>query len=653
MTDEAHRTQYDAFALNMRQALPNAAFIGFTGTPLMAGEERTREVFGDYVSVYDFKQSVEDRATVPLYYENRIPELQLTNEAFNEDLQELIEASVLDEAQEGRLERELGREYHLITREERLDKIAEDIVNHYTGQAQERPAKAMVVSIDKATVIRMYDKVQGYWLEHLEDLKAELAKASDEEGQERLRKRIARMEETDMAVVVSQAQNEIEDMRDKGLDIIPHRERMVREDLETKFKDPDEPFRLVFVCAMWMTGFDAPSVATIYLDKPMKNHTLMQTIARANRVFEEKQNGLIVDYVGIFRNLEQALAIYGARGGEDGETPIKGKGELVAALRETISEAEAFCREQGIDTGRIREAEGFEKIALVEDAVEIILKSDGTKAHFMGLASDAERLHKAILPDALAAEFAPTRSLLNAIAEKIRNLIPPADISGVMGDIGQLLDRSIASEGYVVRDTPEEYRVDLSRIDFDALRKRFEHGRKRTEAEKLRGKINAKLGQMVRLNKTRLDYLEKFRRMIEEYNSGAINVQVFFEDLVAFAGTLTEEEQRTVSEDLSEEELAVFDILTKPAVDMTEGEKEEVKRIARDLLETLKKEKLVLDWRKRQQARASVRVAVLDGLDKLPTAYTDEMYENKAELVYQHVFESYQGQGKSIYAEAS
>ena len=372
-------------------------------------------------------------------------------------------------------------------------------------------------------------------------------------------------------------------------------------------------------------------------------------------MFGEKQNGLIVDYVGIFRNLEQALAIYGTGGGrpDDGKTPIKDKGELVAALRKAISEAEEFCQEQGIDTGRIREAEGFEKIKLVDDAVEAILKSDGTKVEFMALAANVERLHKAILPDPAASEFAPTRSLLNAMAEKIRNLTPPADISGVMGEIGQLLDRSIASEGYLVRETPEEERVDLSQIDFEALRERFEQGRRRTEAEKLRGKINAKLGRMVRLNKTRLDYLERFRRMIEDYNSGAVNVRVFFEELVAFAKNLTEEEQRTVSEGLSEEELAVFDILTKPEISLTEKDKDEVKRIARDLLETLKREKLVLDWRKRQQARASVRVAVLDGLDRLPTAYTDDMYRTKSDLVYQHIYDHYFGQGKSVYAEAS
>src|SRR5215212_2853742 len=335
MTDEAHRTQYDVFALNMRNALPHAAFLGFTGTPLMAGEEKTKEVFGDYVSIYDFGQSVEDGATVPLYYENRIPELQLTNEALNEDLDRVIDEAMLDERQEQRLRSEFHREYLLITREERLEKVAEDLVNHFMGRGQQ--GKAMVVSIDKATTLRMYEKVQKYWLRYLENLKERLADATSEEERERLEEKMSYMETTDMAVVISPSQNEVEDMAEKGLDIVPHRERIIREDLETKFKDPEDPFRIVFVVAMWMTGFDVPSVSTIYLDKPMRNHTLMQTIARANRVFRDKQNGLIVDYVGVFRDLEKALAIYGSGVGgdvEEGETPVKAKEELVQALKE-------------------------------------------------------------------------------------------------------------------------------------------------------------------------------------------------------------------------------------------------------------------------------------------------------------------------------
>ena len=282
ITDEAHRTRYDIFARSMRDALPSASFIGFTGTPLLVGEEKTREVFGDYVSIDNFQQSREDGATVPLYYEHRIPELQRANPDLNTDMERLLDEAALDEAQESRLEREFAREYHLITRDERLDTIAADIVDHHTGRA--RADKAMVVSIDKATALKMHDRVRHHWRAKLELLREQLASALGPE-RARLQALIARMEETDMAVVVSQSQNEIEQMQKQGLDILPHRQRMVREDLETRFKDARDPFRIVFVCAMWMTGFDVPSCSTIYLDKPMRNHTLMQTIARANRVF--------------------------------------------------------------------------------------------------------------------------------------------------------------------------------------------------------------------------------------------------------------------------------------------------------------------------------------------------------------------------------
>jgi type I restriction enzyme, R subunit len=564
MTDEAHRSQYDIFAMNMRNALPNAAFIGFTGTPLMAGEEKTREVFGDYVSVYNFRQSVEDGATVPLYYENRIPELQLTNAAFNEELEGLIEDAMLDERQEARLEREFGREYHLITRDDRLEKIAEDIVSHFMGR--EQPGKAMVVSIDKATAVRMYDKVQKYWERHSERLRRELAAVETlhatslrHDDATSLRDRISYMEETDMAVVVSQGQNEVEDMARKELNIIPHRRRMIQEDLDKEFKDPDDPFRIVFVCAMWMTGFDVPSVSTIYLDKPMCNHTLMQTIARANRVFEGKLTGLIVDYIGVFRDLQKALAMYGS--GRDGDMPVKDKEQLVKELRVTIGETRAFCKERGVETHKILNAEGFKRLVLLDDAVEAILESDESKKRFLFLADQVEKLYRAILPDP-AGEFGPSRSLFSVLAERIRSLTPPVDISDIMEAVEELLDRSVATEGYVIRESSEdgggEGIVNLGRINFEALRAHFERGRKRTEAERLRGQVNAKLGRMVRLNKGRTDYLEKLRRLIEEYNSGSMNVEAYFRALLRLAEELDEEERRSISEGLSEEELALF-----------------------------------------------------------------------------------------------
>jgi type I restriction enzyme R subunit len=651
ITDEAHRSQYDVFALNMRNALPNAAFIGFTGTPLMVGEERTKQVFGDYISIYNFKQSIDDGNTVPLYYENRIPELQLTNPNLTEGMADIIESAELDEDQQAKLEREFAKEYQLITREDRLEKIAEDLVAHYMGRGV--LAKAMVISIDKATAVRMYDKVQAHWKAALAKARREFL-AADPHDKPDLEKRFRFLEETDMAVVVSQSQNEIEEFKKKGLDIAKHRKRMVKEDLEKKFKDADDPLRIVFLCAMWMTGFDVPSCSTMYLDKPMRNHTLMQTIARANRVWRDKQNGLIVDYVGIFRDLQKALAIYGtAQGGtKPSETPIKDKAELVKQLREAVGAATAFCVERGVDPARIRDAKGFEREKLKEDAVAAIVVNDETRRRYMNLTGNVEKLFKSLLPDFAANEFGPIRKVFSVIAEKIRSEIPPADISGVMDEVAQLLDDSIATEGYAIRapGSPANL-IDLSLIDFAALRKQFEKGRKTIEVQKLRGNVAQKLKQMVRLNPTRIDFLEEFQKMIDEYNSGAANIETFFANLMAFTKKLSEEEKRGISENLTEEELVIFDLLTKPDVKLTNAEEWQVKKVAKTLLETLKNEKLVLDWKKRQATRAAVLYTIQKVLDDgLPRTYTPELYEQKCGVLYQHVFDSYQGLGKGLYA---
>jgi len=653
ITDEAHRSQYDIFALNMRNALPNAAFIGFTGTPLMAGEELTRKVFGDYVSIYNFRQSVEDQATVPLYYENRIPELQLTNENLNEEMEALLEEAELSEVQERRLEQEFAREYHLITRDQRLDKVAEDVVSHFLGRGQR--GKGMFIAIDKLTAVRMYEKVQLQWQREMMHLRDELTIAS-EERREDLRERLAYMEQVDMAVVVSQAQNELELFREKGIDFKPHRRRMVRENLEKKFKDGDDPFCLVFVCAMWITGFDVPSCNTIYLDKPMKNHTLMQTIARANRVFREKVNGLIVDYVGVFRNLQRALAIYGSGTGggvQTGECPVQAKEFLVSRLLEKIAETADFCQKRGINLDAIK-GSGFELVRQLDDAVEKILISEESKRTYLALAGMVERLFKAILPDPAATEFGPKRKLIAVIAEKIRSLDPKVDIAEIMTRVGELLDESVAAEAYVIHDVHKpawERQHDLSKIDFEALRKKFVAGQKRTEIERLKAALERKVRELVECNRTRMDFLERFQRLIDEYNNGAHNVEAMFAELLRFAGSLNEEARRHMAENLTEEELALFDLLTKPEMELTEKERDVVKRGAQDLLDRLKQEKLVIDWRKREQTRAAVRQLIEMALDDfLPKAYSKEIFDYKCQSVYQHVYDSYAGQGRSMYA---
>jgi type I restriction enzyme, R subunit len=398
LTDEAHRTQYDTLALNMRSALPNALFLAFTGTPLIAGEERTREVFGDYVSIYDFQQSVEDGATVPLFYENRTPELHLDNPNLNDDIYELIEEADLSEEAEKRLEREMGRQYHLITRDERLETVAKDLVRHFLGRGFQ--GKAMVVSIDKPTAYRMYDKARKYWNEERERVEMALNRERpSEEERADLEGRLDVLKTTDMAVVVSPGQNEVEDLKAIGIDVVPHRKRMTTEKLDEKFKDPDDPFRLVFVCAMWLTGFDAPSCSTIYLDKPMRNHTLMQTIARANRVYLGKQSGLIVDYANVFASLEKALAIYAK--GQPSNVPVRDKKELAAQLKLAVAETTRFSKVHGIDLAKIEATStaNFARVGAIQDAADKLMAPENIRRDFLSKAGLVGALYRAVKPD--------------------------------------------------------------------------------------------------------------------------------------------------------------------------------------------------------------------------------------------------------------
>jgi type I restriction enzyme R subunit len=286
-------------------------------------------------------------------------------------------------------------------------------------------------------------------------------------------------------------------------------------------------------------------------------------------------------------------------------------------------------------------------------AVDKLVVNDQTKRKYLLLTSAVVQLFKAILPDPVATELLFRCRLIAVISEKIRSLIPQADISEIIGKVETLLDKSIAAEGYIIYEVPKEKRIDLSKIDFEALKKQFAKSRKHIEVEKLRGAINSKLKRLVHLNKTRIDYLEKFQQMIDEYNAGSMNVDEFFRRLTEFAQELNQEEKRGIAEQLSEEELTIFDLLTKPEMSLAEKEKREVKKVAKELLVTLNNGKFVLDWRKKQQSQASVRVAIEQVLESLPQCYTKNLYQRKCNLVYQHIFDSYYGEGGSIYSIAS
>ena len=345
MVDEAHRTQYDQLALNMRNALPNANFIAFTGTPLLAGERVTKDVFGDYVSEYNFKRAVEDGATVPIFYENRKLPLKLENQNIGDDVAEIYEKYDVDDESAEKFEIENSQLYAVITSEAVLNKITEDIVNHYFYQ--DGDWKSLVVCIDKKTTVKMRNKVNAEKekLKIFLENKLDLANGSSEMRD--IQRVLEKIENFDSAVVVSFGSTQQDErlLREENIDMRPHRERMKNENLEKTFKTTKN-LKMVFVCNMWLTGFDVPDLRTLYLHKPMKGHTLMQTIARVNRVHYGKTNGLIVDYINVFKNLQAALADYASNADSGVDYPAQDKEKLVEITQEYIDDCKQFLREQ-------------------------------------------------------------------------------------------------------------------------------------------------------------------------------------------------------------------------------------------------------------------------------------------------------------------
>lgn len=651
ITDEAHRSQYDQLAANMRAALPNAAFIGFTGTPLIQGEEsRTREVFGDYVSVYDFAQSVRDGATVPLYYESRKPELQLNADELKEELDELFDEVELSEEQEKKLQREFGRQYTLITNPDRLDKVADDIALHFAMRGYR--GKAMFVAIDKATAVSMHDRVKVAVARLIAADEKALKTAHEAEGAT-IAERLLWLRELDMAVVVSQSQNEVGDLKKKGLDILHHRERMQKEDLEEKFKDKNDPLRLVFVCAMWITGFDVPSIGTVYLDKPMKNHTLMQTIARANRNAPGKTSGVIVDYVGVFNNLQKALAIYaGSAGGADkDETPIKDKEALVKALEVALEQARSFTQPLGVDTDAIMAADALSRLGRIAKAVEVLVAPDERRREFGHLAGAVTKAYKALLPDERAAPYLKPVAVFHMLADAVKAKLGPTDISAIQAKIAELLDEKLEGVAIltpIVEGAGAEGRVDLSGIDFGKLAELFEKSPK-VAAERAREKAEDKVKKMAETNPTRVDLVEKLEKLVAEYNTGSIDAEKFFEALKEFVTGLSEEEQRAAREGLTEEELAIFDLLTTPEPKLTGAEETAVKRVARALLAKLHELVDGVDWLRGQETRGAVWSEIRLRLNELPQEpYPDALWNTKVSQVWDFVTRRYAGEGWRI-----
>lgn len=643
MSDEAHRSQYGIFADNMMKLLPTAARIGFTGTPLLSDDNITARTFGGYISIYDFKRAVEDGATVPLYYENRGEKiLNLHNPEITDRILDAIERADLDADQQDKLEAEFAKEIHLMTAKPRLQSIAQDFVRHYSDLWTS--GKAMFVCLNKVTCVRMYDYVQKYWQDEIERLKNRIKNVSQQEAQE-LRRKLQWMEETEMAVVISQEQNEIQTFKKWGLDIQYHRNKMVKNELDKDFKDSANPLRVVFVCAMWLTGFDVKCLSCLYLDKPLKAHTLMQTIARANRVAEGKSNGLIIDYIGIVKALRKALADYTANiGCIDGTDPTVDKVKLIERILDTLEKAKLFLAERGFVLQDLICSYDFPKMYYLQKGANIVCGTVEERKTFSAYASELNRLMKYTDRDDIDRNVRKEYEAVAAIYAEIKKKRKHINITDLMVEINNIISDYVEIEhSYMINE--EVKRFDISGIDFDLLRREFAKVKNQNLLMRdLEEIIQLKLDRMLFTNPERINYYERYQKIIDDYNSeqDRATIEKTFMDLMDLANKMNQEEQRYVREGFkSDEELTLYDMLFRN--DLNKNDIKKLKAVAAELLDKIKAKISEYDhWTDKQETIAAVYNLIRDTLwAELPECYDEASIWGYRQRIYEYVYTHY------------
>ena len=643
MSDEAHRSQYGIFADNMMKLLPTAARIGFTGTPLLSDDNITARTFGGYISIYDFKRAVEDGATVPLYYENRGEKiLNLHNPEITDRILDAIERADLDADQQDKLEAEFAKEIHLMTAKPRLQSIAQDFVRHYSDLWTS--GKAMFVCLNKVTCVRMYDYVQKYWQDEIERLKNRIKNVSQQEAQE-LRRKLQWMEETEMAVVISQEQNEIQTFKKWGLDIQYHRNKMVKNELDKDFKDSANPLRVVFVCAMWLTGFDVKCLSCLYLDKPLKAHTLMQTIARANRVAEGKSNGLIIDYIGIVKALRKALADYTANiGCIDGTDPTVDKVKLIERILDTLEKAKLFLAERGFVLQDLICSYDFPKMYYLQKGANIVCGTVEERKTFSAYASELNRLMKYTDRDDIDRNVRKEYEAVAAIYAEIKKKRKHINITDLMVEINNIISDYVEIEhSYMINE--EVKRFDISGIDFDLLRREFAKVKNQNLLMRdLEEIIQLKLDRMLFTNPERINYYERYQKIIDDYNSeqDRATIEKTFMDLMDLANKMNQEEQRYVREGFkSDEELTLYDMLFRN--DLNKNDIKKLKAVAAELLNKIKAKISEYDhWTDKQETKAAVDNLIRDTLwAELPECYDEASIWGYRQRIYEYVYTHY------------
>jgi type I restriction enzyme R subunit len=606
IADEAHRSQYDfidGFARHMRDALPNASFIGFTGTPLEQDDRSTRAVFGDYIAIYDIQRAVDDGATVPIYYESRLAKLNLPEELkphIDEEFEEVTEGEELERKE--RLKTKWAQLEAVVGAPQRLKEIAQDIVQHFERRLEAMDGKGMIVCMSRRICVALYDA--------LVRLRPEWHDDEDDKGV--------------LKVVMTGAASDPPEWQ-------PHiRDKQRREFLANRFRDPNDPLKLVIVRDMWLTGFDAPPLHTMYVDKPMRAHGLMQAIARVNRVFRDKPGGLVVDYIGLAYELKKALATYTESGGT-GSVAIN-QAEAVAVMQEKY---EVCCDLfHGFDWSSWKAGAPAARLALLPAAQEHILAQENGKERLVQAVSELSKAFALAVPheDALAirddvAFFQAVRSALTKRAPTEERPEEQLDYA-----IQQIISKAIAPEGMIDLFAAAGLRKpDLSILSDEFLAEVRGMPHQNLAVEVLRKLLEGEIKVRGRRNVVQArSFAEMLEQAIRRYQNRAVEAAQVIEELIALAREMREADKRGEQLGLSDEELAFYDALQASGSVAQVLSEPTLKRIAQEIVQTVRCN-ITIDWARRENVRAHLRRLVKRILRKHD--YPAEQYEQVAETV--------------------
>lgn len=585
IADEAHRSQYDfidGFARHMRDALPNASFIGFTGTPIELRDKNTRAVFGDYISIYDIQRAVEDKATVPIYYSSRVAKLELSQEErphLDEDFDEVTEGEEVEKKE--KLKTKWAALEAVAGAEKRVELIAEDIVKNFEERLDSMDGKAMVVCMSRRICVSLYDA--------LIKLRPEWHDDSDDKG-------FIKVVMTGSASDPPEWQQHI-------------RNKQRREKLADRFRDAGDPFKMVLVRDMWLTGFDVPSLHTMYVDKPMRGHGLMQAIARVNRVFKDKPGGLVVDYLGIADQLRSAMRDYTESGGK-GETAFD-QAEAVAVMKEKYEVCLGLFH--GFDWTAWRTGTAAEKMSLLPQAQEFILAQEDGKERLLQAVTELSSAFALSVPHEEALRIRDDVGFFQAVRAVLAKTSATKKRTEEQIDhaIQQIVDKAIAPDGVIdIFEAAGLPKPDISILSEEFLEDVRKMPQRNLAVELLRKLLNDEIKVRSRRNLVQSrSFAELLEKSIRAYQNRVIEAAQVIEELIELARQMREASKRGEDLGLGEDELAFYDALeTNDSAVAILGD-DVLKKIAQELVDTVRKN-VTIDWTVRENVRAKMRVMI-------------------------------------------